>query len=66
MWIPRESLRSSNDLGSVLVLGLFSLYLVCDLKNEKKIIYLWFSFLSIQKLQKMLHLVMHFCLVVVA
>jgi hypothetical protein len=31
-----ESLHSSNGLGFVLVLGLFSFYLVSALKNEKK------------------------------
>jgi hypothetical protein len=60
-----ESQRSSSGLGSVLVLGLFSIYLIYALKNEKNHLLVIF-FPNHSKNKKLLHLDMHFCLVVVA
>jgi hypothetical protein len=60
-----ESLCSGSDLGSLLVLILFFIYLAYVLKNEKDHLLLIF-FPKHSKNKKILHLVMHFCLAVVA
>jgi hypothetical protein len=61
-----ESMRSSSVLGSMLVLGLFSLYLVYALKNEKYHLLVIFLFQVFKKKKKNVAFSYAFCLVVVA